>query len=293
MHLQQTKTKSRETGGPQYYFHDVPAHIKEFLRKRGACPVVLQTPYGITPSEFKAVGKDHKLKSTEIVPGKVGHDRIQQGAAGQSIGEEIRHWYGLSAEQDFEWIEIDAQIRQDGHLNEEHFILIPTAVKMRNAKRAQVLERVHFPLSFHQKHQSTFWREQIKLKRQHFSHDVAWATAQISRIAAEHSQPQDKGILESDLLRASGALSILGMNLGPYLGTGYDCLRSSFTFDTLPTYKCPIEVKTRSKGFSYQVTKYTKLPRAVILCMTHDLVNPPEHIDVVELSELARYLGAS
>lgn len=61
MHLQQTKKRSRTSGGPQYYFHNVPPHVKEFLRNRGACPVVLQTPYGIAASSFMAVGRDHKL----------------------------------------------------------------------------------------------------------------------------------------------------------------------------------------------------------------------------------------
>ncbi len=78
MHLQQTKAGSRTTGGPQYYFHSVPAHVKEFLRKRGACPVVLQTPYGIASSSFTAVGRDHKLSAKgKVVKGNVGHDRIQ------------------------------------------------------------------------------------------------------------------------------------------------------------------------------------------------------------------------
>ena len=288
MHLQQTKAGSRGSGGPQYYFHDVPAHIKEFLRKRKACPVVLQTPYGITRSEFTAVDRDHKLVGNKVVPGNVGHDRIQQGAASRSIGEEIRYWYGLKAGQDFEWIEVDAQIHKDGH-----FILVPTSVKMRDAKRAREVERVLFPLSFHRKHQSSFWREQIEHRRSKSSEDVAWAAAHINRVVAEHAQPQEKGILESDLLRVSGALSVLGVELGPYLGTGYDCLRSTFQFDDLPLYPCPVEIKTRSKGFSYQVTKYTKLPRAVVLCMEHNMVNPPEHIDVVELKELARYLGGT
>jgi len=52
-----------------------------------------------------------------------------------------------------------------------------------------------------------------------------------------------------------------------------------------------VEIKKRSSSFSYQITRYTKLPRAVVLCMKHDLVNPPDHIDVLELSALAQYLG--
>lgn len=55
-------------------------------------------------------------------------------------------------------------------------------------------------------------------------------------------------------------------------------------------YTCPVEVKTRSRGFNYQVTQYPHLPRAVVLCMAHNFVNPPEHIDCVDLSVLAEYL---
>jgi len=94
MHLQQTKVASRVSGGPQYYFHDVPEPTKEFLRKRGACPVVLQTPYGIAASKFLAVGRDHKVVGGKAVKGNVGHDRIQQASGDQSIGEAIRYWCG-------------------------------------------------------------------------------------------------------------------------------------------------------------------------------------------------------
>lgn len=55
-------------------------------------------------------------------------------------------------------------------------------------------------------------------------------------------------------------------------------------------YACPVEVKKQSKGFTYQVTRYTKLPRAVVLCMMHNFVNPPEHIDFIDLAVLADYL---
>ena len=33
-----------QSGGPQYYFHSVAPHVKEFLRKRGACPVRAANP---------------------------------------------------------------------------------------------------------------------------------------------------------------------------------------------------------------------------------------------------------
>jgi hypothetical protein len=73
MHIQQTKDVSLKSGGPQYYLHDVPDHVKEFLRKRGAYRVLLQIPYGIASSSFTAVGRDHKLsKRGRIVAGGVG-----------------------------------------------------------------------------------------------------------------------------------------------------------------------------------------------------------------------------
>src|SRR5437879_373402 len=94
VHLQQTKRGSRDTGGPQYYFHDLTGPVKTYLRKEGAVRLALVTPYGATKSDYFAVSKDHKLDpSGNIVTGKVEHDRIQKGHAGESIGESIRKWY--------------------------------------------------------------------------------------------------------------------------------------------------------------------------------------------------------
>ena len=89
--------RSRGTGGPQYYFHDLSDSVKTYLRKKGAIKVALVTPYGATKSHYMAVSKDSKIdpKTKGIVPGKVEHDRIQQGGATESIGESIRHWYNL------------------------------------------------------------------------------------------------------------------------------------------------------------------------------------------------------
>jgi hypothetical protein len=249
--------------------------------------VVLQTPYGIVSSPFIAVDRNHKVgKDGKPIPGKVGHDRIQQGAGKQSIGEAIRYWYGLEGERDFETIEVEAAIHADGH-----FILTPIAVLMRDAKRKKALEKVVSPLSFHRDYESKLWREQIAARRRRSAPEIAWACAQISRIVSEHRDEKASHILESDLLRAGGALSMLGLDLGPYLGRGYDCAESRFQFGNWPSYPAPVEVKKRSRGFSYQVAKYTRLPRAVVLCMEHDFVNPPDHIDFIELPILAERLG--
>lgn len=283
MHIQQTKVESRATGGPQYYLHNVPAHVKEFLRKRGACPVVLQTPYGLARSEFTAVGRDHKLddKGRAIV-GKVGHDRIQ---GKESIGEAIRQWYGLRRGEDFEWIELEASIHADGH-----FILLPTSLRLRGHSRPRLLARSLFPLSFHRDFQSRLWKQQIDLCRKQSGEQIEWAAGQISRVVLEH-RGNPKNVHEADLLRTAGALSLLGLNLGCYLNRGYDCLGSAFQFKPLPKYVCPVEIKKRSSGFKYQVLKYSELPRAVVLCVEHDFPGVPDHVDVIELATLAEYLS--
>lgn len=286
MHLQQTKAGSRASGGPQYYFHSIPETIKSFLRKKGACPVVLQTPYGIAKSPFMAVDRDHKLDvDNKPIPGNVGHDRIQQAGGDQSIGEAIRHWYNLKP-GDFEQIDVEAKIHHDGH-----FILIPTAVRLRGKQQKKTLEKHPSPLSFHKDHQGKLWRNQINSLRTNAPDDFKWAATQLKTVVSDHSDSAAKYIKEEDILRAAGALSLFGLNLSAYLGKGYDCPKSSFQFNRLPSYVCPVEIKKRSAGFRYQVAKYADLPRAVVLCMHHDLVNPPEHVDVLELTAFANFLN--
>ena len=286
MHLQQTKAASRATGGPQYFFQAIPPTIKTYLRSKGALPVVLQTPYGIAKSSFMALGRDHKLGgNNEVLAGRVGHDRIQQAEGTESIGEAIRYWYGLRS-GDFERIDVEAVIHSAGH-----FILIPTAVKYRAKSRERSLEKNHFPLSYHKDHQSKLWRTQISSLQEKDPIALKWVTAQLKRIVADHIDPTAQFIKEEDLLRAAGALSIMGLDLSAYLSKGYDCPKSQFKFNNLPPYICPVEIKKRSTGFDYQVTNYADLPRAVVLCMHHDIVNPPEHVDVLELTTLATNLG--
>jgi hypothetical protein len=249
-------------------------------------PVVLQTPYGIAKSAFMAVDRDHKLdKNGNVVPGRVGHDRIQQASGTQSIGEAIRHWYAMKS-GDFERIDVEAAIHPA-----EHFILIPIGVTFRGSKRSQVIEKIPAPLSFHRDHQSKLWKQQIAERRQSVPDDVAWAGQQITRVVGEHQGASAAYIKEEDLLRASGAVSILGLDLSAYVGKGYDCPKSQFQFAGLPSCACPVEIKKRSGDFDYQVTRYADLPRAVVLCMKHDYVNPPEHVDILELATLAEYLG--
>ncbi len=286
MHLQQTKVASRATGGPQYYFHDVPSTIKSFLRNKGACPVILETPYGIAKSPFVAVGKDHKLTSAgDVIAGRVGHDRIQQGSGAESIGEAIRHWYAIKDRGDFEHIDIDVRIHTEGH-----FILAPTKVVLRGKHWSIPLRRPLRPLSFHRDLQSRLWKDQIAAVKSNDPDAITWAGKQIQAVVADHVTGV-ASVSEADLLRTGGALSKLGLHLGPYLLSGYDCQQSTFKFLKFPDYPCPVEVKKRSRGFAYQIENYRSLPRAVVLCISHDLENPPEDIDVIELAVLGDYLA--
>jgi len=289
MHLQQTKIRDKalkeRPGGPQYYFHDVPDPIKDFLRRNGACPVVLETPYGIAPSPFMAVGRDHKLDANgRAVGGQVGHDRIQQAATAESIGEAIRRWYALPERQDFERIDVDVSIHPDGH-----FILTPLRATLRGRKKVIEVESPVLPLSFNRRHQSALWRDQIESLRE--TGEMAWIHDQIARVVDDHREQNVRSILEPDVLRTSGALSKLGLRLGPYIGKWYDCDPSCFQFMCLPAYQCPVEIKKNSRGFKYQMLRYKPLPRAVVLCVEHDLVTVPEHVDVIELAELSNYLA--
>lgn len=282
MHLQQTQKASRGTGGPQYYFHDLTDSVKTYLRQKGAVKVALVTPYGATKSDYTAVSTDRKIdrKSQQVVSGNVGHDRIQQGQASESIGESIRRWHNL-ANSDFDKIKIDVEVIED------IFYITPLSYRFSYSKKEHEIARVERPLTFTNDYVSPFWREQIsRLDREL----VIWSLAEICRVVKDH-KTKVPHIQETDILRASGSLKHLGMALGAYVGKGYDCF-SDFNFLDYPTYTVPVEIKKHSKNFSYQEKKYGKeeLSRAVILCAVHDKKNVQRNIDVVELDALCNHL---
>jgi hypothetical protein len=286
MHLQQSKDKSRKSGGQQYWLQGMPRWLQNHLDREKACEVVLQTPYGITRTSFVALHPDWKYgNKNKLIRANAQHYRVQADETNTSIGEAVRQWFGIRKNRDFERIDVEATIHPDGH-----FILIPTALTMRGPGRTQTLEKVNSPLSFHHDYQSKFWKKQIEACRKASANDVSWAGAQIKRVVTDHRKADTKNVHEADLLRAAGALSVLGVDLSLYLVKGYDCPKSQFSFSGFPTYPCPVEIKKCSSGFNYQIMRYTELPRAVVLCLEHDLVNPPDHVDILELSALADYL---
>lgn len=282
MHLQQTKRASIATGGAQYYFHDLSAPVLTYLRKQGAVRVALVTPYGATKSDFFAVGKDHKLTANgEVIEGKVGHDRIQQGKASESIGEAIRHWYCLNT-GDFERIDLDVQIVED------IFYVRPLRCKYASSPKVVELPLIERPLTFTLDYQSPFWRKQIESVDRGLA---LWSLDEICRVVKDH-RPATKlaHIQETDILHASGPLRHLGLSLGGFVGKGYDCF-SRFEFDGYPPYDVPVELKRDSTGFRYQQRKYGKdeLSRAVVLCATHGHKQVPVNIDIIELDALCQY----
>jgi hypothetical protein len=247
--------------------------------------VALVTPYGATKTKYLAVSLDHKLNSKmKPVPGKVGHDRIQQGRAEESIGESIRKWYKLP-KGDYERIKLDIEIR------DEAFYVTPLDCKYVGKLRSRKIERIDKPLTFTLNYRSPFWLKQIGKVDRKEAGIVWWAIEEIKRVVKDHrKETKLPHIQETDILRASGPLKHLGMSLGGYVGKGYDC-RTEFQFLDYPSYWVPVELKRDSKGFKYQQQKYGKneLSRAVLLCVSHGYIEIPPHIDVIELEAFAKF----
>lgn len=286
MHIQQTKVGSIRSGGPQYYVHALPEGVKAHLATRGAVKLALVTPYGPTDSNFFLVDKDYQFsRKGQIVAGSVGHARIQAGPNGvESIGESIRRWYDLRS--DVFW-RIEFELREKDGI----YFLTPIWCKYTKQGRTYEFGRILQPLSFTEDFQSGLWRDQLeRLARRHPS-ALAWAIDDICRILAPYQGSNASKLTdEKDLLRASGALSMLGVRLGPYRKQGFDCL-SQVQFNNYLPYDVPVELKKTSKGFRYQRSRYPALSlhRVVILCVNHtDKQTPNDHVDVVELNALCK-----
>src|SRR5206468_1791996 len=108
----------------------------------------------------------------------------------------------------------------------------PLSYTFSYATKVHEIPRIERPLTFTKDNVSRFWKDQIaSLDRE----IVTWSLAEICRIVKDH---KDKvaHIQETDLLRAAGPLKHLGVALGPYVGKGYDCFITDFTFLKYPTY---------------------------------------------------------
>lgn len=277
-HIEQTKNGSRKSGGPQYYLQDVSPATRTMLDRFGRVPVRLWIPYGMIESRLTAV-------SSSV--GRVGHDRIQSGGRVPSVADQIAGWFALTR-ANIERIEVDDHFDEEGML-----VLLARRVKFFNKTRKQNLLYDSHPLTIIRTHRSPVLIEHLQ-DRSRFSKTCrVWIRDQISAIVADHKH-NTKHLNEYDLLRASGALDKLGIQLGSYRSKGIDCPHASFTFDGFPTYACPVEIERNSSGFDaphHRRAGHHK-QRLVVLCMKHDspgVLRP--YVDIIEMIELERLLN--
>jgi hypothetical protein len=272
--IEQTKKGSRKSGGPQYYLQDLTEPSVRTLRSYRRCSVRLWTPYGVIDSGLTAVSKD---------VGSVEHDRVQSGHKVRSVADQIAYWYNLRR-PDIERIEFEDSFDGDG------FVIRPSRVKFVGRSSFKTISPDPQPLTIVPGHQSQILTDQLRDLARTGSGRCAWSASQISEIVAEHDR-RSRDVDERDLLRASGALDMLGIKLGRYRTKGIDCADARFRVDGYPEYSCPVEIEERSRGFLAGHHAAHRTQRAVLLCMEH---NSPQilrgYIDVIELRELNRIM---
>jgi hypothetical protein len=114
---------------------------------------------------------------------------------------------------------------------------------------------------------------------------------QIAALVEQHRNKEGKAVGEYDLLRASGALDRLGLDLGMFRQTQLDCPDAVFHFEGYPPYPCPVEIEERSSGFKAPHHRAHRKGRAVVLCLVHDAPDVlAEYIDVIELASVKHLL---
>ncbi|MGH9202036.1 MAG: hypothetical protein ACRD2A_12475, partial [Vicinamibacterales bacterium] len=223
------------------------------------------------------------LEAVSRTVGSVGHDRVQSGGRVLSVAHQIAHWYRLTR-TNIERIEFDDSFDRDS------FVIRPSYVKFFGRRHKQTIYPDSLPLTLIPGHRSRALTAHIRgsaLSAQ----CRAWVERQIAQMVAEH-QRASPAVDERDLLRASGALSKLGINLGMYRRSGIDCPDATFTLNRLPEYSCPVEVEERSSGLLAAHHAPHRRQRLVLLCMFHDAHEVLRgYVDVLELRELGRVLG--
>jgi hypothetical protein len=120
--------------------------------------------------------------------------------------------------------------------------------------------------------------------------ELRWVRDQISELVQQHEN-RPKDVDERDLLRASGALSKVGIDLGMYRRSGIDCPNARFALGGYPVYGCPVEIEEYSSGFLAKHHRKHREQRVVLMCMFHDEpMVARNYVDVLELRELSRIL---
>jgi len=275
--IEQTKKGSRISGGPQYYLQDLSPNSSQLLTHRKTCPIRLWTIYGIVETGLIAV-------STQI--GKVGHNRVQRAdkkLRTLSIADQVAYWYKLKS-SDIERIEF-----QDS-LDKEAFVISPTQITFFKARRPQKIDKDSHPLTLTANHRSALLCEQIENGYDLCNTCQPWVSNQVATIVEQH-KTAGGNVDERDLLRASGALSRIGINLGLYRTHGIDCQNSFFEMCGYPAYSCPVEIEEKSSGFLATHHRVHRKQRLVVLCLKHDASEVlQDYVDVIELAELSKWL---
>ncbi|MCH8150912.1 MAG: hypothetical protein IH830_00890 [Planctomycetes bacterium] len=273
--IEQTKKQSRKSGGPQYYLQGLNEHINQLLRHNQRREVRLWTPYGVVDPGLQAV-------SSSV--GRVGHDRVQSAGRARTIADQIAYWYSLKR-RDIERIDFE-----DSFDHNNCFVIRPTKIKFFNRKARKTVYPDSNPLTIIRGRQAPLLTNHFRSTLQRDRSKREWVTDQICSLVADH-KPTAPNVDERDLLRASGALDMLGIRLGTYRLKDIDCPDASFTADGFPAYPCPIEVEERSSGFLASHHKKHRKERVVVLCMEHDRDEVLSgYVDIIELRELCRLL---
>ena len=289
--ITQTKQGSRKSGGPQYWLQGLEPQTKTFLTKVGACDVWLGTPYGVVRSGLVAVAADKVLEKGKLRPGGVDHDRLQRQQAGYSVENEIKNWFSLDKRRQLYKLDFRERMYHSQITGKDAFLFFPEKIAFSEMKSKKLLLYPQ-PLTFTGNHRSPLIENHLKKLDQADRESILWAREQIGRVVRDHLERQVPYTGEEDLLRVSGALARLGIQLDAYRRKGYDCFESEFTLLDFPSYVCPVEIKKRSSGFDYQILKKTSPERALVLCLQHDPgFVPPELVDVIELKALHHHLS--
>ncbi len=276
--IEQTKKSSRKSGGPQYYLQGLTEPSQLMLQRHETRPVRLWTQYGIIETGLTAV-------SSKV--GRVGHDRVQSNRGKvASVAHQVAHWYRLK-ETDIERIEFS-----DSFDESKYFVIQPSHIKLYGRKQRRSLRHDSHPLTIVDGHHSALLTSQLRNPNQFSKSCRSWVQSQITSIVADHGRRLPH-LDEPDLLRASGALQKLGINLGPFRGKGIDCPDATFAFLGYPEYPCQIELEKLSSGFKapHHKKQGHHSQRIVVLCMEHDAPDVlRRYIDIIELRELDRLL---
>ena len=290
-HIIQTKQASRASGGRQYYIQALEPQTKAFLRKVGACSVWLGTPYGLVTTGLMLVAGDKVLEEGKLRAGRVGHDRLQKQQAEYSVEEAIKHWFVLKTTAQLYKLDCRERTFHSRVTGRDAVVLLPEKAEIPRGK-TQKLHLDLQPLTFTRNHQSLLMVRQLEHLARDARDSLTWAREQIGRVLNDHFVRKVAHVGEEDILRVSGALNRLGIQLDAYRKKGYDCFESEFAFLEFPVYRCPVEIKKRSSGFDYQVLKRTSPERAAVLCLEHDQgFVPPDAVDIIELKALHNFLS--